>query len=949
MAEQIILKCIKCGGDIITANEERLVKCRFCGKTFMMPSFIQEKVELSEVEKERDAERAARCEAEERLFTTVGTLNEISDSQREAEARLDALILEAQKSKQRRNEELGRLYEQADGLQRDREFDKAADAYRRMLVMGCEDVEIYWRLVMCHYGVEYQDDGGGRRIPSILKPDLTDPRELSVWRDMNARAKPGEGSYLEDMAQIEAILDRYRAVRGRMDFDVFISVKQTIDGHPTNDSEVGLKLYDCLTRQGLRVFNSKKSALLPVGENYEPYIMAALLSARVMIVVGTCAEHMNAQWVRNEWSRFQWLQKNERDGGRRKLLCYLAGGMQPCDIPRALSPDRQAIVDGIEAEELLLKALDYLMPKVPAMQAQSEAPLAGVTFDGEEQKLRGWLSMGRFDLVTKRYEKLVEQGLFLDQPRLYLYALCAERCVCEIDHLANTEDDLAEMRLFKLANNLCAVKNEELEALLKQNAKCRLVTLAKKGDPQAQYGMGTNYYFGVGGLPKDREKAVEWFRKAATQGYAKGQHALGVMYEKGICIGQDYTEAERWYRLAAEQAYESAQFSLGEMYETREDGKMNIEEAALWYRLAAEQGNAQAQCKLGFLYCASYPFGFSPKDAVKWFRKAAEQGNVDAQYELGKLYDAQSTTWSTFFGFKNSRDVEDLKDYAEAAIWYGMAASQGNASAQIRLAEMYKTGLGVKKNYAEALKWYLKAEHECSYPSIQFTIGEMYEKGMGVNQDYAEAVNWYRKAAFLDVKAQNRLGAMYEYGKGVKQDFSEAIKWYRKAAEQGNAYAQYCLGVMYENGRGLRKDYGEAISWYRKAAEQGNSSAQYSLGMLYVWGKGVRCDYQEAGKWFHKAAKQGNAAARYCIGVMFENGDSVKRDFLEAANWYRLAAEQGNNRAQYRLGLLYEKGHGVKQDREEAVKWYRLAAEQGDADALKKCARLGIQVMPKEK
>ena len=68
----------------------------------------------------------------------------------------------------------------------------------------------------------------------------------------------------------------------------------------------------------------------------------------------------------------------------------------------------------------------------------------------------------------------------------------------------------------------------------------------------------------------------------------------------------------------------------------------------------------------------------------------------------------------------------------------------------------------------------------------QSYLGYMYRSGLGVEQDYAEAVKWYRKAADQgDGDAQCNLGVMYCSGLGVEQDYAEAVKWYRKAADQG--------------------------------------------------------------------------------------------------------------------------------------------------------------------
>ena len=64
----------------------------------------------------------------------------------------------------------------------------------------------------------------------------------------------------------------------------------------------------------------------------------------------------------------------------------------------------------------------------------------------------------------------------------------------------------------------------------------------------------------------------------------------------------------------------------------------------------------------------------------------------------------------------------------------------------------------------------------------------MYERGLGVSKNYKEAVKWYRFAAEQGLtKAQYNLGLMYADGRGVSQDNQEAVKWYRLAADQGHA------------------------------------------------------------------------------------------------------------------------------------------------------------------
>ena len=82
-------------------------------------------------------------------------------------------------------------------------------------------------------------------------------------------------------------------------------------------------------------------------------------------------------------------------------------------------------------------------------------------------------------------------------------------------------------------------------------------------------------------------EAVRWYRKAADQGNARGQHNLGIMCEIGQGVPQDYAEAAKWYRKAAEQGDANAQSNLGIMYAKGQGLPQNYVLAHMWYNIAA--------------------------------------------------------------------------------------------------------------------------------------------------------------------------------------------------------------------------------------------------------------------------------------------------------------------------------------------------------------------------
>jgi hypothetical protein len=73
----------------------------------------------------------------------------------------------------------------------------------------------------------------------------------------------------------------------------------------------------------------------------------------------------------------------------------------------------------------------------------------------------------------------------------------------------------------------------------------------------------------------------------------------------------------------------------------------------------------------------------------------AVQGDAEAQVKLGlELRDKRS-----YFHPNNE----------EAVKWFLKSAEQGNNGGQYHLAQHYKRGLGVPRNYEEAAKWYERA------------------------------------------------------------------------------------------------------------------------------------------------------------------------------------------------------------------------------------------------
>ena len=102
----------------------------------------------------------------------------------------------------------------------------------------------------------------------------------------------------------------------------------------------------------------------------------------------------------------------------------------------------------------------------------------------------------------------------------------------------------------------------------------------------AQNELGFAYHSGKS-VPQDYAEAVQWFRKAADQGFAEAQVNLGNAYHEGTGVPQDYSEAARWYGKAADQGFAEAQVNLGNAYHLGTGVPKDKAKAYFWTNLAA--------------------------------------------------------------------------------------------------------------------------------------------------------------------------------------------------------------------------------------------------------------------------------------------------------------------------------------------------------------------------
>lgn len=213
---------------------------------------------------------------------------------------------------------------------------------------------------------------------------------------------------------------------------------------------------------------------------------------------------------------------------------------------------------------------------------------------------------------------------------------------------------LAEARLFYMHNCL----REKIDPTKKFH---RFDELSEQSSDDAMNLLGDFYLAGCG-VTRDRQRALDYFKRAAKNGDPYAHFSLFVEEELFTCI-----------KRLAEQGYAPAQNVLSFQYANGTGGITDTELAVVWARKAIEQGNTAAQFNLGIHYWIGIGVPKDPQQAFSCFQKAAEQGFSLAQRFLGICYESGTGA---------------PKDPQKAVFWYQKAAEQGDEFAQQKLQEL---------------------------------------------------------------------------------------------------------------------------------------------------------------------------------------------------------------------------------------------------------------------
>lgn len=427
------------------------------------------------------------------------------------------------------------------------------------------------------------------------------------------------------------------------------------------------------------------------------------------------------------------------------------------------------------------------------------------------------------------------------------------------------------------------------------------------------------------------DEALQWYDKAIDHDSSQGYMGKGLLLLRIGKNDDDYAEAAKFLEIAAERKMGTALHKLGVMYETGRGVPNNFQRAAELYKEAAELGVRDAQALYGVALKKGQGVEQNFIQAETWLRKAALAGDVEAAVVLADM---------------NGQGNGDIpSNYTESARWYAFAAEQGHVTASRALGLLYLKGLGVPKSTEKAVELlgfaakkgdiaaivtmgdlaiqlpesnlqideviedYLTPGAEQEVPPIMFNMAVALLKSNSLSPDpekEKKARELLRKSCKEITLARYWYGRMLLQGAGGEQNTDKGYAWISSAAHEGVVDAQILwANILLEgtsnDGKGLAD---EAVKFYQMAADQGSVPAMFSLGAVYGGGNQLEPDRIKAQEWFTKAAEKGHSKAQLMLGRYLARGLAGEKDLDRARYWLETALKAGETEAQIDLTHL---------------------------------------------
>ena len=352
-----------------------------------------------------------------------------------------------------------------------------------------------------------------------------------------------------------------------------------------------------------------------------------------------------------------------------------------------------------------------------------------------------------------------------------------------------------------------------------QNDDGQLLARAKKGDPEAMYGIGLSCIAKEG---TDNEKsAYYWFLQSAEKGYAPAEAMVAYHLRNGIGVDKDLTQAWQWGQKAFDEGDGLAAWILAQIVS---DKGIDIKDNWVYCEKALERGYPFAKLLFAKLYSeGDTTLGISKDEAksTQLTRELSASGIPEA---------------CAVYGYKSINEPQQSFKYLK------VASDAGIPQATALLGSMYHHGIGVAKDDTEAFKHFQKAA-ELNVPAGIEGLADCYRIGIGTGLFQERAFNLYKELENDSPRVKYILGCYFNEGISTIKDTKKALELFENAASQGDVFAQATLGIAYYDGTAPfgSKDFDKAYSYLKTVLANKNFGQLPDELAAKVYEKAARC------------------------------------------------------------------------------------------------------------
>ena len=212
-------------------------------------------------------------------------------------------------------------------------------------------------------------------------------------------------------------------------------------------------------------------------------------------------------------------------------------------------------------------------------------------------------------------------------------------------------------------------------------------------------------------------------------------------------------------------------------------------------------------------------------------------------------------------------------------------------------------------------------------------LAKMYETGDGIKKNTKLAFEKYKETVeYNNSEIEANYGVFLQ--KGKYKDLSKSVFYLRSSADSNNVHGMAQYGIAFKDGIGIDVNIEKAKDLLKKSADYGCSFAQINYAAILLSNNPSADDVDVALCYLRMAIDQDDPEAYFFYGTLLLSGIAIEKNISLAMDYIKVAADLGLVKAMLKYADSFFNGKIVPENHDVALKYYKMAADKGSKEAL---------------